>query len=221
MSDFCVSYPQKGEKMPFPKLRKQLALSVALPFLALGPALAQMGSHGGSAPPVAPSNSNTNTANQPANVGAGTNYADASFVHSMLERDIADLQIAALAKDKSQTDDIKQLGERITTNRTALDDEFKPVAKTLDVGMPKGPSKKDKKDIEKLQSLSGPQFDQEFLDLLAKAHKQDIKDFQTESTTATDPTLQQITSKNGAPLAQQLQQIQEIAQAHNITLADK
>jgi putative membrane protein len=180
-----------------------------------------MGSHGGSAPPVAPSNSNTNTANQPANVGAGTNYADASFVHSMLERDIADLQIAALAKDKSQTDDIKQLGERITTNRTALDDEFKPVAKTLDVGMPKGPSKKDKKDIEKLQSLSGPQFDQEFLDLLAKAHKQDIKDFQTESTTATDPTLQQITSKNGAPLAQQLQQIQEIAQAHNITLADK
>jgi putative membrane protein len=190
--------------MQFPKQRKQLALSIALPFFALGSALAQMGSHGGSAPPVAPSN-----------------YADASFVHSMLERDMADLQIAALAKDKSQTDDIKQLGDRITTNRTALDDEFKPLAKTLAVGMPKGPSKKDKKEIEKLQGLSGAPFDQEVLSLLAKAHKQDIKDFQTEATTATDPTLQEITSKNSAPLSQQLQQIQEIAQAHNITLDDK
>jgi putative membrane protein len=98
---------------------------------------------------------------------------------------------------------------------------FKPVATQLGVSEPKGPSKKDKKEIEKLQGLSGDAFDRAYIEMMVKDHKQDLKDFKDESQSAQNPTLKQIAERGSNIIAQHLQLIEQIAKNHNVAVDEK
>jgi putative membrane protein len=145
-------------------------------------------------------------------------FADQAFVRSMMERDAADVQLGELAKQKSESDDIKQLGQTMADDRTLLNDRFKAIAKTLDVSEPKGPSKKDKQLAAKLEGLSGSQFDEEYLKAVVKIHRQDVKDLQVESQSAEDPNLKQTAEQEASVLSQHLHAIEQIAQAHKVAI---
>jgi putative membrane protein len=149
------------------------------------------------------------------------NFGDEAFVRSVLERDAGDLQLGQLAQQKSQSDDVKELGQKIVASRNSLDDQFMIIARTFEVTKPKGPTKKDKQLIARLQGLSGPQFDEEFIQTMAKIHRQDIKDFGTEAQTAQDARVVAAAQQDGAGLSNQLQAIQQVAKAHNVAIEDK
>jgi putative membrane protein len=157
--------------------------------------------------------------------GAGTavphSFADEAFVRLVLDRDAGELQLGQLAQQKSQSDDVKQLGQKIVAARNSLDDQLMVIAKTFEVAKPKGPSKKDKQLIARLQGLSGPQFDEEFIQAMAKTHRQDIKDFGVEAQSAQDARVVTVTQQGGSGLSDQLQAIEQVAKAHNVVLDDK
>ena len=141
---------------------------------------------------------------------------DAAFVRSVLESDAQEVQLGQLAQEKSQSDDVKQFGQKMVENRKRLDDQLAPLAKQLEVSQPKGPSKKDKQEIAKLQSLSGPQFDEEYIRVVVKGHEKDVKNFKAEAQSAQDPNVQRAAQMDEPVIAQHLQAIQQIAQAHNV-----
>src|SRR5580658_5069637 len=70
---------------------------------------------------------------------------DQEFVRKALEGGAAEVQLGQLAQQKSQSDDVKQFGEKMVQDHTQLGDQvMKPIAKQLGVTEPKGLSKKDK-----------------------------------------------------------------------------
>ena len=70
--------------------------------------------------------------------------------------------------------------------------------------------------MEKLQGLSGQQFDTEYIQMMVKDHKQDLKDFQSEAQNAQDPNVKQVAQKGVDVISKHLQIIEQIAQAHNV-----
>jgi putative membrane protein len=147
--------------------------------------------------------------------------ADQAFVSSVFESDAAEEHLGQLAQQKSQSPDVKELGQKMMENRTKLDEQLKPVAQKLDIREPKKPSKKEKELMAKLEALSGPQFDEEYLRAVAKNNQDDVKNFQTEAESASDPTLQ-ATAKEDAPvLAANQQAVEKIAQTHNVAMDEK
>lgn len=149
------------------------------------------------------------------------NAGDQAFVKTILERDQADLQLAQLAQSKSQSDDIKSLAQQITGTRTSLENQLKVVAKQIDVSVPKNPTKKDKQAIAKLDALSGAPFEEAWLQMLAKSHRQDVKDFQGEAANAQEPSVLHVAQPDADVLLKQLQSIELVAQSHNVTLGEK
>ncbi|MGC1463235.1 MAG: DUF4142 domain-containing protein [Terracidiphilus sp.] len=150
------------------------------------------------------------------NQGNSPSMADQAFVRTVMESDAAEVKLGQLAEQKSASDDVKQLGQKMVENRTRLDSQLTPIAKKLDVSQPKGPSKKDKELIAKLEGLSGTQFDQEYIRAVVKGHEKDVKEFETAAQSAQDPNVQQ-TAKMDAPVIEQhLQAVKQIAQAHNV-----
>lgn len=143
---------------------------------------------------------------------------DQMFVASIFKSDAAEVQLGQLAQQKSQSDDVKQLGQNMVLNRTKLDEQLKPIADKLEVSKPKAPSKKDKQLIARLGTLSGPQFDEEYIKAVVKDNQQDVKDFNSEASSAQDPNLQQAAKMDVPVLAQHLQAAEQIAQAHNVTI---
>ena len=151
----------------------------------------------------------------------GASLADQAFVMSIFESDAAEVELGQLAQQKSQSADVKQLGQSMVDNRTKLDAQFKPIAEKLDIRKPKGPSKKERKLISKLEALSGPQFDEEYIKAVAKDNQKDVKDFKTEAESAQDPNLQQAAKMDAPVLAQNLQSVEQIAQTHNVSINEK
>jgi putative membrane protein len=147
--------------------------------------------------------------------------ADQSFVKKALEGGAAEVELGQLAQQKSQSEDVKQFGQKMVQDHTQLGDQMKPIAQQLGVKEPKGPSKKDKELIGKLEALSGPQFDEAYIQAMVKDHKQDLKDFKDAAQTAQNPNVKQAAQQGAGVISQHLQMIQQIAQTHNVATDGK
>jgi putative membrane protein len=147
--------------------------------------------------------------------------ADQAFVKKALEGGAAEVQLGQLAQQKSQSADVQQFGQKMVADHTQLGDQIKPIAQQLGVKEPNGPSKKDKELIAKLEGLSGPQFDETYINAMVKDHKQDLKQFKTEAQLAKDPNVKQVAQQGTEVISQHLQMIEQIAQSHNVSTGGK
>jgi putative membrane protein len=203
---------------------RRVFLFSATALLSAATALAQMhpgGAPGQSVPDQAPSQQQPGQATNPANGmtnGSAASFGDQAFVRQVFESDAAEVQLGQLAQQKSQSPDVKQLGQKMAENRAKLDEQLKPIAQQLSVEMPKKPSKKQKELVAKLEALSGPQFDEEYLKAVAKDNQKDEKNFQSEAGAAQNPNLQQAAKQDESILAQHQQSVEQIAQKHNVQL---
>jgi putative membrane protein len=143
-------------------------------------------------------------------------YSDQSFVRKTLEDNVAQEQMGQLAQQKSSSDDVKQFGERMAEIHTKLTEQMQPVAQKLGVDQPKEPSKRDKQEIEKMQSLSGQDFDTAFLQAMLRDQQADLKGFKDEAQSQ-DPAMQQLAKADTPVLAQHLQILKQLAQEHNVS----
>lgn len=148
----------------------------------------------------------------PATAPTGQDFGEKAFVAKALEGDQSEMQLGQLALQKSQSNDVKQLAQKLASDHTQMDEKwFKPVAKQLGVSEPKGPSKRVKKVVAKLEGLSGPDFDTQYLTIMLKDHQQDLKEFKDEANSAQDPNVKQV-AEQGANI---------IAKNHNVAVDEK
>ncbi|WP_348264053.1 DUF4142 domain-containing protein [Telmatobacter sp. DSM 110680] len=153
----------------------------------------------------------------PSTAPTSQDFAEKAFVSKALEGGEAEVQLGQLAQDKSQSNDVKQFAQKMVNDHSQMADKWlKPVAKQLEVPEPKGPSKKDKKEIAKLQGLSGADFDREYITMMVKDHQQDLKEFKNEADAAQDQNVKQIAQQGSNIIAKHLQLIEQIAKAHNV-----
>jgi len=200
------------------------ALSVAL--IAQAPPSGSAPPSGGGQQPGIPSQQSPDNTGVPpgGNTGGPTaqNFGDQAFVAKALEGGMAEVQLGQLAQEKSQSNDVKQFGQKMVSDHSQMGEKWlKPIAKQMGVSEPKGPSKKDKKLIEKLQGLSGQGFDTQYIQAMLKDHKDDLKEFKNEAQMAQDPNVKQIAQQGSAVIQQHLQLIEQIAQAHNVPVEGK
>jgi putative membrane protein len=187
-------------------------------------AMAQMppGAPSGSQPqqqPGVPSNQQVGQqpGANPDNTANSDNFAAKAFISKGMEGDQSEIQMGQLAEQKSQSNDVKQLAQKLVNDHTQMDEKwFKPLAKQMNLSEPNGPSKKDKKMAEKMQALSGADFDTQYLTMMLKDHKKDLKEFQDEAQSAQDPNLQQVAKQGANVISQHLQLIEQVAKSHNI-----
>lgn len=169
--------------------------------------------------PTAPGNPGAGPGAYPGTAPTGQDYAEKAFVTKALEGGDAEVQLGQLAQQKSQSNDVKQFAQKMVSDHSQMADKwFKPVAQQLGVSEPKGPSKKDKKEIAKLQGMSGEDFDREYITMMVKDHQQDLKDFKDEAQVAQDPSLKQVAEQGSNIISQHLQLIEQIAKTHNVAV---
>ena len=144
------------------------------------------------------------------------NYGDQSFLRKTMEDSVAQVQMGQLAAQKSSSDDVKQFGQKMAQIHEQLNNQIGPVAKQMGVDAPKNPSKKDKQEIEKMQALSGTDFDQAFLAAMLKDQQTDVKGFKDEEKSAQDPTVQKLAQLDEPVLSQHLQILEQLAKQHNV-----
>jgi putative membrane protein len=144
-------------------------------------------------------------------------YGDQAFLRKTLEDNVAQEQMGQMASQKSQSDDVKQFGQKMAQIHEQLTNQLMPVAKKLGVDEPKNPSKKDRQEIEKMQALSGPDFDTAFIRAMLHDQQEDLKGFKNAENGAQDPNVQVLAKMDEPVLSQHLQVLEQLAQTHNVS----
>jgi putative membrane protein len=121
---------------------------------------------------------------------------DKIFLRKAAQGGIAEVKLGQLAAQKGSSD-VKAFGQKMVDDHTKLNNDMAPIADSMGVRLPKDLSKEDQAEYDKLNGLSGNDFDVEYLSFMVKDHHKDQREFRQEAISTTDPTLQTAVA-NGA-----------------------
>jgi putative membrane protein len=182
--------------------------------------------------PMAPPTSST-TPNLPQRQSSGTPMSqdstgamgttaqqmrDKMFLRKAAAGGLAEVQLGQLASRKAQSPEVKAFGEKMVADHTALNEEIKPIADSMGVMLPKKITKEDQAEIDKLNALSGTDFDTEYLTFMVKDHHADLREFRDEARSATDPTLQEAVTKGEKVIREHTRMVDKLAQDKGIAI---
>jgi putative membrane protein len=147
----------------------------------------------------------------------GQQMADKQFLRSATEMGIADVKMGELAEQKGEPD-VKTLAQQLVDDHTAINKDMGNTADALGVMLPKRMSKDDQAEYEKLNGLSGKDFDTEYLTYVAKKHWLTLHSFYLEASSASDPGLETEVTKAMLTMRQHAGMIANTATAAGVTL---
>lgn len=119
---------------------------------------------------------------------------DASFMRHAAADSLAEIDMGHIALDKSSSDEVKQLAQKIIDDHTKANDQLMTIAQHKQVTLPTEPMPMAKKEAAHLKTLSGEAFDKAYARDMVKDHRKAIKMFGMESQKATDSDLKQFAS---------------------------
>lgn len=148
----------------------------------------------------------------------GQQMIDKQFIRDVAEGGIADVKMGTLATQKGGGQDVKDLGQKMVDDHTAINKEMESVADSMGVMLPKKMNKQQRAEYEKLDGLSGKDFDTEYVVYLAKVHYQELHKFHMEASVAADSKLQAEVVKAMGTMHEHLGLIQKTAKDEGIEL---
>ncbi len=172
-------------------------VSLMLPLALAAPAFAQQNPHAATAlPPAAPPNAasapvpGSNTVTPLPHEGTTTmSPADEAFVQKAAQGGIAEVQLAQLAQQKTQSDSVKNFAQTMIDDHTPNNQKLVKLANSKGVTPPTEPNAMQQKMASRLEALSGQKFDSAYIKGQIRAHETMLKLFQAEAVTGQDPDL--------------------------------
>ena len=117
---------------------------------------------------------------------------------------MAEVELAKIAEQKASSDQVKQFAQRLVADHTKANDQLKQIASRQNVNIPDELGKKYQSKVDKLNKLSGADFDKAYVKDQVKDHKDAVSEFKSESQNGTVPEVQQFASQTLPTLEQHL-----------------
>jgi len=146
---------------------------------------------------------------------AAISHSDQQFMEKAAQGGLAEVQLGNLAAQKAQSPEVKQFGQRMASDHSKANDQLKQVASQKNVNLPTDMDSSTKREFDKLQKLSGAQFDREYMKNMVSDHEKDIKEFKNESKSAKDADLKAFVDKTLPTLEDHLTQAKSAQAAAN------
>ncbi len=147
----------------------------------------------------------------PQSMAGMTGGPDQKFAMMVAQTDLAELQVSNMALQKSNSDQVKKVAQKLIDDHTKTTDSLKQIASTKGMTLPTETDPKHKALATKLQAESGDQFDKDYLSANVSDHHKVVMAFQKESQNGKDPDIKAFASQY-LPAIQEHTQMLEQAQ---------
>ncbi|HOO15507.1 MAG: DUF4142 domain-containing protein [Phycisphaerae bacterium] len=116
----------------------------------------------------------------PAYAADKENEADKAFMTKVAQGNLFEIRAGELAHKKTTSEDVRKLATRLIVDHTANNVELKKLATKHNVELPNELNEQQRKELARLEKLSGPEFEQAYVELMIKDHKADIAAFEKQ-----------------------------------------
>jgi putative membrane protein len=141
---------------------------------------------------------------------------DKMFLRKATEGGLAEVQLGKLAAEKASSQDVKDFGQKMVDDHTKLNNDMAPIADSMGVMMPKKMAKGDQAEYDKLNGMSGDDFDKEYVAYMVKDHHEDLHEFRVEAVGTSDPTLKEAVDKGAVVIRSHMIMADKLARAKGI-----
>ena len=136
---------------------------------------------------------------------------DQSFATQAAAAGIAEVDAAKLALQKSHNAQVRRFAQRMVRDHTKANRKLEALARREKVDLPNEPSAADQEAMQRLQGLSGKDFDNVYLQDQLTAHQQAVALFTGESQSGKDMRLKRFATATLPTLREHLKMVQAIA----------
>jgi len=105
---------------------------------------------------------------------------DKKFLTMAAQSDQNEIALSKLAEQKATNPAVKAFAEKMVTEHTKLSASMKPFADEWGLTPPTGPDEDAQKELDKLNGLSGADFDKEYIDQMVTDHTKALRAFTSE-----------------------------------------
>src|SRR5215471_18122090 len=118
-----------------------------------------------------------------------------SFLKEAARGGMMEVTLGQMAADKAHNEAVKNFGLRMIKDHGQANEELKNLAKSEDVSLPSDMGSEGKELQQRLQKLSGAEFEQAYMQEMLKDHKKDIEAFNQEAQNGKDPEVKNWAAK--------------------------
>ena len=152
---------------------------------------------------TSPTTQNPPVSTQPGQVTTqGDISADMGFVREAASGNLMEIQLGQLAQNKASNPAVKQFAQRMVADHNNLENQLTSVASSGGQSFTPTMDSRHQNQINKLQGLSGAEFDRNYMSLMIRAHQRDVNNFQTQSQSANSAQVRTLAT-NSLPVLQQ------------------
>ena len=126
---------------------------------------------------------------------------DSRFIFDAASTNLLEIRLGQLAQSKAINASVKQFGQQMVTDHNNLQTQLTATISKSGTDFKPGMNDEDKKEAERLDKLSGAEFDRQYMTSMIQHHQQDVAEFQTMSSSARSAEARQIAT-TGLPVIQ-------------------
>lgn len=103
---------------------------------------------------------------------------DSEFVVEAASSSMMEVELGQLAVQKASSQEVKNFAQKIVDDHSTANEKLKQIAQQKNIALPNGISNDHRSHIDDLREKSGREFDNEYMDLMVKEHKDDVDKFE-------------------------------------------
>jgi len=122
--------------------------------------------------------------------------ADQNFILAAAQGGMTEVKLGALAAQNGTRADVKEFGQMMVKDHSAINADLKALASQKGVTLPDDLDAKHQGMVDKLAALNGSAFDKVYIAAMIKDHKADAKEFKAESASTKDAEIKNFVDKS-------------------------
>jgi putative membrane protein len=152
-------------------------------------------------------------AGRPQPASAGVDTAGRKFLTDAAMGGMTEVEAGELAAHKAVQNDVKGFAERMVKDHGNANEELKRIAAAKGVELPQKLDRKHRSDLERLEKLSGPDFDRAYMKYMLEDHQKDVAAFRKAARNLKDPDVKHLASSTLPTLEEHLKMAEKASQS--------
>jgi putative membrane protein len=140
---------------------------------------------------------------------AALGSADRQFIMEAAHGGLAEVELGRMASTKAQSPQVKQFAQKMIDDHGKANQELKTLAQNKSVTIPTELDAKHKATKDRLEKLSGAEFDRAYMQEMVADHQKTVSDFRKQSQSGQDPDVKAWAAKSLPILEQHYQMAQQ------------
>src|SRR5499427_4601892 len=137
--------------------------------------------------------------------------SEKEFMANAARGGMMEVQLGNLAEQKASSNDVKQFGERMSTDHSQLGQKLQQLASNLNFTLPQELNPEQQNVVSRLEKLAGKAFDREYMREMVSDHVKDISEFERAASQATNADIKQFITEALPTLREHLKSAREIS----------